>query len=61
MLRSKNSKIQHYFFNVKISAIIRDPHFTFSVIILDTLREGTVSQIYDMWYSFYFKQCRKFG
>ena len=44
----KNSNIYHYFFNVKISAIIKDKHLKCSVIILDIIRERTVSQIIDM-------------
>ena len=37
----KNSNIQHHFLNVKISAIIKDTHLKYSVIILDITREGT--------------------
>ena len=38
----------HHFLNVKISAIIKDKHLKFLVLIFDVIKEGTVSQIYDM-------------
>ena len=36
----KKINIQNYLLNVKISAIIKDKHLKFSVIILDIVREG---------------------
>ena len=42
----KNSNIQHTFLNANISAIIKDLHLKFSVIVLDIIREGTLSQIF---------------
>ena len=49
-----------HFLNVNISVTIKDNHLRFSVLILTILREGTVSQIFYIWLSFYFKHCRKY-
>ena len=38
----------HHFLNVKISTIIKDKRLKFSVLIFDVIKEGTVSQIFDM-------------
>ena len=44
-----------HFFNVNISVTIKDNHLRFSVLILTIIREGTLSQIFYIWPSFYFK------
>ena len=47
-MKSKIQIFGHHFLNVKISAIIKDKHLTFSVLIFDVIKELTVSQIFDM-------------
>ena len=49
-----------HFLNVNISVMIKHSHLTFSVLILTIIREGTVSQIFYIWPSFYFMLCREY-
>ena len=53
-LKVKISDFPHNILNLKISAIIKDPHLTFSVVVLIVSREGKVSQIFYLGPSFYF-------
>ena len=48
------SKFPHKLFNLKMSAIIRDTHLKFSVLVLIVSREGRVPQISYLGPSFYF-------
>ena len=53
-LKVQISNFPHNLLNFKISAIIKDTHFKFSVDILIVSREGGVSQIFYLGPSFYF-------
>ena len=56
----KNKCFTSYFFNVNISVTIKHSNLNFSVLILNSMREGTVSQICHIWPSFYSMHCRKY-
>ena len=47
----------HNFWNLKISAIIKDTHLRFPVSVLIVSREGKVSQVFYSGPSFYFMKC----
>ena len=47
-----------YVLNMDISVTIAPTYFKFRYIALDICMEGTVSQIFDIVYSFYFIKCR---
>ena len=52
--KSKNIFFDSYFFNVIFSITITYKDFKFCVLSLHTHSEGTVSQIFDIGFSFYF-------
>ena len=52
-----NLKFPHNFLNLKISAIIKDTHLKFSVVVLIVSREGQVSQTFYLGPSFYLMKC----
>ena len=56
----KNKFFASYFLNVNISVTIKHSNLKFSVLILNSMREGIVSQISHIWPSFYFMHCRKY-
>ena len=53
----KNSNFPHHFLKLKISAIIKDRHLKFSLLVLIVNTEGRVSQIFYLGPSFYFMKC----
>ena len=53
-LKVKVLNFPHNFLNLKISAIVKDTHLEFAVVILIGRREGKLSQTFYLGPSFYF-------
>ena len=56
-LKVEISNFPHNYFNLKLSAIIKDRHLKLAVPVLIVSREGRVSQIFCLGPSFYFMKC----
>ena len=54
---SQSQNFPHNLLNFKISAIVKDTHLKFSVLVLIVRKEGNVSQIFYVGPSFYFMKC----
>ena len=58
-LQTQQICFHSYVLNVNISVAIKDSHLIFSIIILDIIMGGTVSQTFNIWLSLDFMEYRK--